>query len=74
MSGADWISVRDRLPGPADGDDQQCVIVWHIYNGAMCMGWHQVERNRFITHWQPCPPAPKGCKAVFFARSEGTGI
>ena len=60
MTGMDWIRVSDRLPGPADSDAQQCVIAWHIYNGAMMMGWHQVERNRYVTHWMPCPPKPEG--------------
>ena len=55
-----WISVDERLPGPADADIWQCVIVWHQFNGAMTMGWHQVEKNRFVTHWRPCPPKPEG--------------
>lgn len=60
MTGMDWISIEERLPGPADADAQQCVIVWHIYNGAMMMGWHQVESNRYVTHWMHCPPKPEG--------------
>ena len=64
MSGVDgWISRAERLPGPADADPQQCVIAWHELNGAMVTGWHQVEKNRFMTHWQPCPPAPAGTRA-----------
>lgn len=55
-----WIDIADRLPGPADSDAQQCVIVWHFYNGVMVMGWHQVETNRYVTHWMPCPKAPEG--------------
>lgn len=61
MSGADWISVRDRLPGPADADLQQCVVAWHEMNGAMITGWRQFETNRFLTHWMPCPTAPRDC-------------
>ena len=53
-----WISKAERMPGPADADLQQCVVVWHELNGAMITGWHQLEENRFMTHWMPCPPAP----------------
>ena len=54
-----WISKADRLPGPEDADLQQCVIAWHELNGAMVTGWRQLEKNRFMTHWRPCPPAPE---------------
>ena len=54
-----WISKAERLPGPADADNQQCVVVWHELNGAMIIGWRQVEDNRFMSHWMPCPPAPQ---------------
>lgn len=54
-----WISRAERLPGPGDADIQQCVLAWHEMNGAMVTGWRQVEQNRFLTHWRPCPPAPE---------------
>lgn len=58
MEGA-WISRAERLPGPADADPQQCVVAWHEMNGAMITGWRQFETNRFLTHWMPCPTAPR---------------
>lgn len=63
MTGMDWISKAARLPGPADSDAQQCVVVWHDLNGAMITGWHQVEANQYMTHWMPCPPPPEGTRA-----------
>ena len=62
-----WIRVSERLPGPADSDVQQCVIVWHRLQGVMYTGWHQVENNRFITHWMPVPPPPADYDARYRA-------
>ena len=56
----DWISVKERLPTARDADAQQCVLAWHRFNGAMTMGWHQVEANPYATHWMPLPPPPEG--------------
>lgn len=54
-----WIPKSERLPGPADSDVQQCVLVWHRLNGVMCTGWHKLDDNRFMTHWMPVPPPPE---------------
>ena len=53
-----WIDARERLPARADADAWGCVIAWHVYNGTMVTGWHQVERNRYFTHWMPAPGPP----------------
>ena len=55
----DWISVDERMPTEADADEFNCVIVWHVYNGVMITGWHNVAYNRFISHWVPTIPRPE---------------
>lgn len=42
-----WISVSERLPTAQDADMGGCVLVWHIHQGMLVMGWHQVDKNRF---------------------------
>lgn len=56
---SDWIDRDERLPTEEDGDAQGCVIVWHVYNGAMVTGWNNVPHNRFISHWLPALPRPE---------------
>jgi hypothetical protein len=53
-----WISALERPPKPEDGDPQGCVLIWHRFQGVMVTGWHNIPRNRFITHWMPTPKAP----------------
>lgn len=53
-----WISMPDRAPAAEDADAYECVLVWHIWQGMMVMKWHQVDKNRFISHWMPPPGAP----------------
>lgn len=59
MSRNEWTSVLDKLPTREDGDAQGCVLVWHIYQGVMLTGYHQMRANRFYTHWQPVPLPPE---------------
>ncbi len=59
MSGDDWISIQERKPTKEDSDPTGCVVFWHVYNGVIVTGYHQVEHNRFLTHWQPPPGPPK---------------
>ena len=49
-----WISVSERLPTAQDADMGGCVLVWHIHQGMLVMGWHQVDKNRFFSPeaWQ----------------------
>lgn len=55
---ADWIDRDERLPTEADADEFNCVLVWHVYNGVMITGWHNVAGNRFISHWTHTIPRP----------------
>lgn len=59
-----WISVQDRRPTADDADVYGCVEVWHIWQGVMIMGWHQVDNNRFVTHWMPTPDPPENHKKL----------
>ena len=54
-----WISVSERLPTAQDADMGGCVLVWHIYQGMLVMGWHQVDKNRFFSHWMTLPAPPE---------------
>lgn len=54
----EWIDIRDRLPTEADADKMHCIICYHIYQGVMCTGIHNVINNRFVSHWMPCPEPP----------------
>jgi len=56
---SDWVDRDERLPTEADADVQGCVIVWHVYNGVMVMGWFNVPHNRFVSHWLPAIPRPE---------------
>lgn len=56
---SDWIDRDERLPTEEDADVQGCVIVWHVYNGIMVMGWFNVPHNRFVSHWLPAIPRPE---------------
>lgn len=62
-----WIRKSERLPGPADSDVHQCVLVWHELQGVMCTGWHQVENNRYVSHWMPTPSPPEDYNARYRA-------
>ena len=46
-----WVPVTERMPTEKDADPQRCVLAWHVYQGVMVTGWHQIDGNQFITHW-----------------------
>lgn len=46
-----WVPVTERMPTEKDADPQRCVLAWHVYQGMMVTGWHQINGNQFITHW-----------------------
>ena len=55
-----WVDKRERMPAPEDCDEQGCILVWHIYQGANVMNLHNLEKyGGFISHWMrtPAPPA-----------------
>ena len=54
-----WISVKKRLPTAEDADSQGCVLAWHIFQGLMLVGWHQIRDNRFMVYWQRPIAPPK---------------
>lgn len=56
---SEWISVSDRLPTEKDGDVYGCVEAWHMYQGNMITGWHQIGKNSFFTHWKRVTPPPE---------------
>lgn len=60
MAKGDWNNASERMPTAADADKKGCIVVWHKLNGVMVTGWHRMEENRFMTHWQRCPEAPEG--------------
>ena len=64
----DWVPVEERLPTAQDADAARCVMVWHVYQGAMLMGWHLVKDNRFVSHWTTTPPAPEHIDPKYKAR------
>lgn len=64
MEDSEWIDVRDHLPTIEDADSTGRVMVWHALNGAMFTGWHRLEENRFITHWQKTPKGPEKVRSV----------
>lgn len=59
MPMAEWISRNERLPTAKDADLQNCVIVWHLYNGVMVTGYRFAAENKLNTHWMRCMEAPK---------------
>lgn len=59
MAEKGWISRQERMPTAEDADALGCVLVWHIWQGVMVMGWHQVENNRFVSHWTPMIQPPR---------------
>lgn len=69
MSGGGWIDASERPPTERDADEQNCVLAWHALNGAMITGWHQLGRNRYLTHWQKLPGKPEGRSAAKTERS-----
>ena len=64
MANSGWIDVRERMPSREDADATNRVLVWHVLNGCMMLGWHKVCENRFVTHWQPSPEGPEGAKQM----------
>lgn len=48
----------DRKPEAGDADEYGCVIVWHLLNGAMTVGWRNAANNRYHSHWMRIPDAP----------------
>lgn len=69
-----WIDKRDRLPMAEDADATHCVLAWHMHNGAMVIGWHQVERSPYFTHWQAMPEPPEGCDPAFKKGHQSMGV
>lgn len=55
----EWIKKSDRPPTEADCDALGCVLVWHIYQGAMVYGLRNAIDNQFMTHWMRTPEAPE---------------
>ena len=53
-----WIDVNDRKPTIEDGDVWRCVLTRHQYYGFKVTGWHQLEYDRYYTHWMPTPELP----------------
>lgn len=77
---SEWISVESRLPTQEDADEQNCVLVYHLLQGVMVMGWHRVSENSYCTHWM-CPPMPPKEAARMLAERDralnpryGTGL
>ena len=68
-----WVSVLDRLPTEADADKGGCVLVWHIHQGVLLMGWHQVTSNRFFSHWMRAPMPPEGAERLRTEWVDGNG-
>ena len=64
MESERWISIDERMPGVEDGDEQECVIAWHIWQGILVMKWHQIEKNRFVSHWMPAIAPPANYKEI----------
>lgn len=60
----EWIKKSDKLPTEADCDALGCVLVWHIYQGAMVYGMQVTIENKFITHWMRAPEAPEECRKL----------
>ena len=56
----DWIDKAVRPPTAADMDVYHCALCWHVYQGLMIQGLHNITHNRFITHWMPSPDPPQG--------------
>ena len=56
---AGWIRLQDHPPTAQDADVQGCVVVWHVYNGAMIMAWQLVAQHGTVTHWMPTPQPPE---------------
>ena len=57
-----WISMTDRKPTGDDADEYGCVLVWHLFQGAMITGWRNAGNGTYHTHWMPTPDAPEGVK------------
>lgn len=54
-----WIDAKQRQPTKEDCDVFNCVLAYHIYNGSMVIGWHQVTPESMFTHWMPLPLPPE---------------
>ena len=63
-----WISVSERLPTAQDADMGGCVLVWHIHQG-----WHQVDKNRFFSHWMTLPEPPEAWQTLRTGWVDGAG-
>ena len=60
----DWICIRDRPPTEADADFYGCILVCHIWQGVMLIGWHRIHENRFYSHWMSPPGPPPNHKKL----------
>ena len=58
MDDDNWIDAKQRKPTHDDCDAFNCVLAYHIYNGAMVVGWHQFDMNPMYTHWMRLPLPP----------------
>ena len=54
----EWILMQDRKPDENDADEWGCVIVWHLFNGAMITGWRNAVNGTYYSHWMHTPTPP----------------
>lgn len=72
MSNSGWIDIQVIRPTEQDGDACGRVMVWHVLNGAMLVGWFKTGENRFITHWRRIPEGPDGYRQMRWDALNGT--
>lgn len=53
-----WTDMAKREPTKEDTDAQECVLVWHEYNGAMPYHYKQAIKSNYIRYWMRCPERP----------------
>lgn len=54
-----WVSLKERVPGEADGDPQKCVLVWHELSGCLIWRIENIPFCGFLTHWMRLPDRPE---------------
>lgn len=54
-----WIRREERLPDKDDADVYGCVLARHEFDGIKVTGWHQLARDKYLTHWRPTPAGPE---------------
>lgn len=53
-----WHDMEKREPTREDTDPQECVLVWHMYNGVMLYHYKQAISSDYIRYWMRCPEKP----------------